>query len=706
MLKVLSLSVSLPQSTSNTLRPFRIIFSPLDLHYYSQELIQVRLVSDFAARWPEPPKEENDSGERQDANTELQPLSRPVKADRWKGRFLREEILRRPIRPLRPPRPPPKYACPPESPNRSLGSPGATQKEPRIAIHPLHLISKKPTREPVWDSPLEELPPLRQSSNFDETTQMDSGPENRIALLHVLAETHSTSEAWDAYNALLAAHRPRRSVTSHKKDATHLGNRCEAPVIPYAHLHRLARLLSSSHPRTRDLFLRLLSVLTTIRTSGGTIFIWEWNALIDCAGKGWRKTNIEDYRAAVSVFKDMVTSGRTASSPAPLPGDIPSESRVLSADGRPIAQPDIITFTTLLDIASRTHSESAIIHAMSLLEASALPWNNVTHMARLQYFIHSNQLDAVKDILRNTVHQGLDLYTLNGCLWAFAQSGRLRVALQVYELMRRNIPADERSDLDPPPTICASSDLENVPQSRSERENPILNVLGFVLPAAIQPDTVTYTLLIQALCYHGDLIGALAVFRDMVSTIDPASRSPSQYHAFGRPSATSSFHKPSLPIYRALFLGFARHAHKRPSLSSSLISRRRHIDTVPLPEFAARLTASSSGDAAQSPSPQEMDVDMPWTLKNLDILFESFLEMDWDGGAVYEDDVRTTASRPSDRMIYWIMVAYAKTTKRDVGKMYKVWRELDTRFGNGEDGVSLWGGRLARIADTLAKGYR
>jgi len=101
-----------------------------------------------------------------------------------------------------------------------------------------------------------------------------------------------------------------------------------------------------------------------------------------------------------------------------------------------------------------------------------------------------------------------------------------------------------------------------------------------------------------------------------------------------------------------------------------------------------------------------MDVDMPWTLKNLDILFESFLDMDWDNGAVYEDDVRTTASRPSDRMIYWIMVAYAKATKSDVGKMYKVWQELDKRFGYGEDGVSLWGGRLARIADTLEKGYR
>lgn len=90
------------------------------------------------------------------------------------------------------------------------------------------------------------------------------------------------------------------------------------------------------------------------------------------------------------------------------------------------------------------------------------------------------------------------------------------------------------------------------------------------------------------------------------------------------------------------------------------------------------------------------------TLENLETFFKSFLELNWDCNAVI-GEAGIPTRRPSDRMIYWIMIAYAKVTKRDVGKMYKVWQQLDARFGYGDEAVSLWSGRLARIADALEK---
>ena len=53
------------------------------------------------------------------------------------------------------------------------------------------------------------------------------------------------------------------------------------------------RLISRVHPRTRLNFIRLLSILSTIRRIGGQLQLWEWNTLIDFAGKGFRKFRAE-----------------------------------------------------------------------------------------------------------------------------------------------------------------------------------------------------------------------------------------------------------------------------------------------------------------------------------------------------------------------------------------------------------------------------
>jgi len=177
--------------------------------------------------------------------------------------------------------------------------------------------------------------------------------KTRQELLNSLLKATSVTEGWEAYHTLTV-------MFPH-----HIHHLSGTPRIPQRHLHHLARLLASTKPRTRTLFLRLSAVLTTLHRSGGRIYLWEWNALLDCAGKRWRKCTLEDYRAAVEVFSKMTTL-----QPSENTGD--DEKPAAEPDFGQV-QPDIITYTTLLYIAGRSLDPSAIHHASNLLRASGLP---------------------------------------------------------------------------------------------------------------------------------------------------------------------------------------------------------------------------------------------------------------------------------------------------------------------------------------------
>jgi len=69
-------------------------------------------------------------------------------------------------------------------------------------------------------------------------------------------------------------------------------------------------------------------------------------------------------------------------------------------------------------------------------------------------------------------------------------------------------------------------------------------------------------------------------------------------------------------------------------------------------------------------------------LWHLSSLFKSFMEL-------------PVEPRPSERTIYWILVAFAKTTGNDKGKLRKVWVQLEKKFGGG------WGGRLQRFKQKI-----
>lgn len=383
---------------------------------------------------------------------------------------------------------------------------------------------------------------------------------DRKALQNILACTDSATEAWDAYEALMSL--PRLGKT---------------PPIPYAHLHRLARLLASTKPRTRALFLRLLSVLSTLYAAGGHVHVWEWNALVDCAGKGWRKTRIEDLKTALDIFEDMVsqrgpgaTFKRDEFAP-PLRGPVTD---------REVVKPDIVTYTTLLGIAGRTLQETTLRHVKSMLEASGLPFNRITYLVFIRYFTRRNDLYGVRTILLKMKEQGIELGLdgINSCIWAYARNGRLDVASMIFRLLRhRVIPEDEVGEYD----------INAIAKQLAATE-------GFILPENIKPDATTYYTLIQCYAYHGDLIRCLQAFMEMIAMSNSVEGLSSGHR--GAPLSEGSL---TSPAFRAIFLGFARHGR-----SSSHFQK------------AGPLTRRLAPSA--------------WTLINLEALFNSFINLPSD----------------------------------------------------------------------------
>ncbi|KAI0069206.1 hypothetical protein BV25DRAFT_1818193 [Artomyces pyxidatus] len=138
-------------------------------------------------------------------------------------------------------------------------------------------------------------------------------------------------------------------------------------------------------------------------------------------------------------------------------------------------------------------------------------------------------------------------------------------------------------------------------------------------------------IMVQCFAYRGDFLGCSGIFQDMLST--PAE-------AGGEDAAFL----PTMTTFRALFLGFSRHG--APD------SRSPPID------------------------PQQPHL---WTLANLEDTFAQFL--------------KTPLERPPrPTVVYWILVAFAKTSDNDAWKLREVFERLDDRFK-----VPSWGGRLERM---------
>lgn len=372
---------------------------------------------------------------------------------------------------------------------------------------------------------------------------------HRQELLHTLATTNSLTNAWHVYETLLSLpHDPSRLA------------------IPWEHLHRLTRLIASTKPRTLPLFIRLLSVLSLIHKTGGHVQLWQWNALIDFAGKGVRKTKQENFRNALDVYNDMIsrrppgaTFMRTDHDDLYTPVDNPV--------------PDAVTLATLLNIGARTMHKPTMEFAASLQRNSGLPPTRITLLTYLRYYTRRGDMDGIRQIISQmTFYQydvGLD--GINAYIWAYGRNGRLDVASAIYSILRSRILGWDAD-------ACESA------------IRYLKDTEAIVVPEGIIPNKISYTVLLQVYAYHGHLSRCLQVFMDFVATIKNSGSDEEQL------ALTMQL----MTIYRAIFLGFSRHGAPSPS---------------------DRLRSLQSGQTVDSST---------WSLEVLDALFADFLAIPVD----------------------------------------------------------------------------
>lgn len=495
-----------------------------------------------------------------------------------------------------------------QPPSYAAGRPWAlenikTVNLPKYILTPLRLLCEDAGKDmKTKKKACEDTPSMKEPSFPDyqwERNDFKVNPMNEpppfpdavfllIQHLEIIGSTSSVTKGWDSYVFLVDFISGSANI---RKRVQH---------IPFGHLHRLARLLARNRPPTRRQFLQLLAVLTYINYWGGTLKQYEWNALVAHAGSGWRKTKFGSVKNAMKVFNDM-RAGRLPSS-----SDVPPPDREF-LEGPPV-EPDIYTYTSLLAIASRTAEAYHVHNISAMLTKAGLPPNRITHLSLMRYFTLRADFNGFRLTLLEMRQQGLELGLdgLNSCLWAYGRNHRLDVVMMIYRILRHNVVPE------------TSSGLKEI--------NQIIGRLGeeyiFVDPE-IRPNEVSLTTVIQVMAYHGHFSPAVDVFMDLLSFKNLEKGAPLEETSAGVYEPVS--YRPSLAVFRAIFLGFSRHAKQDQHRSD-------------------------------------------WNMENLSHLFDLFLEL-------------PSYCNPNHNTVYFIMLAFDKASGRDIKVLRDAWMRIDRRFG-------------------------
>ena len=458
--------------------------------------------------------------------------------------------------------------------------------------------------------------PSKNDSKLDAASvipSIDDGDAIVQNMLHVLATTTSAEEGWRAYGVLSRMQWQQNSPS---------GGIDTVQIVPFAHLHRLARIIARNVPKTRPQFLRLLSVLSAIQNYGGAIHIHEWNALIDHAGKGYRRTHSENFYGSLSIYYDMIYdrppgSGFFSDHDFGCPRE--DDPSALPSPKNPAAEPDIYTYTTLIDIAARTGHPSLLHRATTLLKEAGLSPNRITHLALLKFFTARKQLSGIRTTLARMREQNLDIGVdeLNACMWAYGQSSRVDIVIMIYRALRHNmVPEDYVGD----------GDITSVQEC--------LRGEGILVPSDLWPNKVTFTSMIQIMAYYGNFLATQSVFNDMLSTPNSEQGAPLVLDENGELQRT--LYVPTISVFRAIFLGFCRNGINSNSCQTS----PPHLD----------------------PSEPE------WNLENLQTFFETFLNL-------------PLGTKVTESTLFWLLRSFSKLSNYDVQLLRTTWSRTEDRFG-------------------------
>jgi hypothetical protein len=530
----------------------------------------------------------------------------------------------------------------------------------------------------------------------------------RPRLLAILAHTQDAASAWEAYRSLLVL--PRSAEK-------------RAPKVPFPHRHRLLRLFAAAPPRplrTRGRFAQVFSVVRALHEAGGIVQRWEWNLMLDCAGKeGWRHARGEHFRAALAILAEMRARGGDGDPAGPgkamaAMGTGTSKTRKRRRDNNSAGAgasltPDIFSYTILLAHAVRSRAPMAVRHAARLLVRAGLTPGVHAHTALLCFFARRGDLAGVRDSLfrlrrhlqdgdkddddddgcvGDGLDSGLTQASFNAVLWAFAYNGRLDVAEDMYRIVRAraDIAAENGHDRCPgSEELEERGELERLERALAKREM-------IVIARDVVLDAATYHTLIQAYAYRGDLRPCLETLSDMLSAPVSSLYYP-RHDEKGEDKDKVERRRfiASLTAFRAIFLGFARHGV-----------------TASNPTGTTTTTTTTTTNLHEDEDGEKETEDSQWTLPTLEALFLRFLDLPHD----------TPLREPT---LFWLVSAFSRTSdyqhQQDSSSslllLRSVFERVEARFGSSalrltrgdcdDDGESSrrGGGRLARIRERV-----
>ncbi|KAG9102076.1 hypothetical protein FS749_016264 [Ceratobasidium sp. UAMH 11750] len=452
-------------------------------------------------------------------------------------------------------------------------------------------------------------------------------------------------------------------------DAFVLAHPRGAAGLPSRTIIRFSALLARTRPRTRALFQRLLGLLAIQRASNEPLRSWQWNSLADFAGRGLRNTTLADYRAVVAVVQDM------------------------NSDPDGVFKPDVITFNILLAAATRTGDHRAVQHALALMQSSTIPPDRITFLTLVPFYGRVGQLLRARDTLVAMIKEGWEVGVdgLTAAIWAWGQAGNhnLEVAIGIYHALRQN-------EWD-----GGASDRPLLTSAISDDQNPVLSIPGLAppLPPSLIPNRITYTVLIQCLCYHGDLMRALQVYRAYLSSPQEAHQELATKRDYLSAEETTAV------IFRAFFLGFVRHCAGAKTLSRSArslppmlptspdLSILSHLNTRFKPSPSSALSTLAKMDQVDTIQAilegRERDVpahnptsNNPWTRPAFLAVVDSYI------AALGE-------TTPHEHGLWWILRAAAGTAEpgRESERVREIWDRVKKRWGNDVGWARALGGR-------------
>lgn len=265
---------------------------------------------------------------------------------------------------------------------------------------------------------------------------------------------------------------------------------------------------------------------------------------------------------------------------------------------------------------------------------------------------------------------------INAALWAFAKLGRWDIVGPAYNALHATASR----------TPITSPLFDNGPNLEFFSTSPHQSL---AIPPDVLPSAVTYRLLIHALAYHGNFVPALTTFQHMLEQADRGimpcvADYNSLFHGFARFGVVAT---PSIDAVA----GFPEWNHPepielvQPASASKLGSRTK--------SRGARLAEMWERGAAGTVTP-ERAVNQDWTFEALGSLFGAFMGM--------PPPPSGTRIAPTPRAVYYMLLAFARTSGADREVLRDVWLALKRKFGDGNpEGWTRWtvNARLRRMAE-------